>query len=106
MASRISRDHFFELHRFLHFAENSSLHPPGHPSYDKLGKVQPILIRLAEAFQTVYSPQVNVSVDEAMIRFKGRSTLKQYMPKKPIKRGIKVWALSDAVNGYMSEFEV
>ena len=49
---------------------------------------------------------MNVSVDEAMIRFKGRSTLKQYMPKKLIKRGIKVWALSDAVNGYMSEFEV
>ena len=106
IASRISRDRFFELHRYLHFADNSCLHPPGHPQYDKVGKVKPILTRLAQIFRTVYTPQMSVSVDEAMIRFKGRSTLKQYMPKKPIKRGIKVWALSDASNGYMSEFEV
>ena len=49
---------------------------------------------------------MNISVNEAMIRFKGCSTLKQYMPKKPIKCGIKVWALSDAENGYMSEFDI
>lgn len=30
-----------------------------------------------------------------MIRFKGRSTLKQYMPNKPIKRGYKVWVRAD-----------
>ena len=28
VASRISRDRFFELHRYLHFADNSSLSPP------------------------------------------------------------------------------
>ena len=28
------------------------------------------------------------------------------MPLKPIKRGIKVWAMSDAGNGYVCEFEV
>ena len=36
-----------------------------------------------------------MSVDEAMIKFQGRSSLKQYMPMKPIKRGIKVWTLAD-----------
>ena len=41
-----------------------------------------------------------------MIPFKGRSDLKQYMPMKPIKRGIKVWAWADANNGYVSAFEV
>ena len=57
-------------------------------------------------FRTVYCPHKNVSVDEAMILFKGHSTLKQYMPQKPIKRGIKVWAMSDAIHGYVSEFDV
>ena len=28
------------------------------------------------------------------------------MPKKPIKRGIKVWVLGDSNNGYFSRFEV
>ena len=41
-----------------------------------------------------------------MIKFQGRSSLKQYMPKKPIKRGINVWVLGDSNNGYFSRFEV
>ncbi len=39
-----------------------------------------------------------------MIKFKGRSSLKQYLPKKPIKRGFKVWVRADSWNG--SDFEV
>ena len=45
-------------------------------------------------------------MDEAMIPFKGRSSLKQYMPKKPVRRGIKVWALADTLNGYIANFQV
>ena len=41
-----------------------------------------------------------------MIKFQGRSLLKQYMPLKPTKRGIKVWVLADCHNGYFSQFEV
>ena len=41
-----------------------------------------------------------------MICFKGRSTMKQYLPQKPVKRGIKVWVRDDSVNGYVSEFQV
>ena len=46
------------------------------------------------------------SIDESMIKFKGRNTMKQYMPKKPVKRGYKVWVRADPVTGYMSQFEV
>ena len=54
----------------------------------------------------MYDPGKEVSIDEAMIPFKGRSSLKQYMPLKPVKRGIKVWARADASNGYVSAFQV
>ncbi|CAI6357631.1 unnamed protein product [Macrosiphum euphorbiae] len=43
----------------------------------------------------VYNPNRIVAIDESMIKFKGRHSSKQYMPKKPIKRGYKVWALAD-----------
>ena len=33
-------------------------------------------------------------------------SLKQYMPKKPIKRGIKVWVLGDSSNGYFFRLDV
>jgi len=35
------------------------------------------------------------SIAEAMILFKGRSSLHQYMPLKPTKRGYKVWVSAD-----------
>ena len=41
-----------------------------------------------------------------MIKFQGRSALKQYMPMKPIKRGIKVWVLGDSSYGYFSNFQI
>ena len=32
--------------------------------------------------------------------------MKQHMPKKPVKRGFKVWMRDNADNGYVSEFSV
>jgi len=40
-----------------------------------------------------------------MIKFKGCHSAKQYLPKKPIKRGYKVWALADK-NGYLWNFDL
>ena len=81
VASRISRDRYTDILRYLHFVDNSTLPPRT-------------------------SPGVYQSIDEAMIPFKGRSCLKQYMPLKPTKRGIKVWVRSDSATGYVCEFEV
>ena len=32
--------------------------------------------------------------------------MKQYLPLKPVKRGFKVWAMADALNGYLYSFNV
>nr|CAH7728858.1 unnamed protein product [Callosobruchus chinensis] len=40
-----------------------------------------------------------------MILSKGRSSIKQYNPMKPIKRGYKIWCVADQ-KGYVSKFEV
>ena len=106
IASRISRNRFLELHRYLHLVDNSTLSPPGSPEYDRLGKVRPVVEYLSDRVVAVYEPGREVSIDEAMIPFKGRSSLKQYMPLKPVRRGIKVWARADASNGYVSAFQV
>ena len=93
-----------ELHWFLHFVDNSTLAAPGTPGYDKLGKLGPIIKMIGEQFAAVCPPGKHVSIDEVIIAFKGRSSLKQYLPMKPIKRGIKVWAR--ATTGYVLAFEV
>lgn len=40
-----------------------------------------------------------------MIKFKGRSSLKQYMPQKAIPRGYKVWVRADEY-GFTCEFQI
>ena len=85
--------------RYLHYADNTTLPKPGEDGYERLGKIKPLVQYLQ---QHVYHPGRNIAVDEAMLKFQGRSALKQYMPKKPIKRGIKVWVLGDRSNGYFS----
>ena len=32
--------------------------------------------------------------------------MKQYLPLKPVKRGFKVWAMADSLNGYLYDFNV
>ena len=106
IADRISRQRFRDISRYLHFVDNDHLAPRGDPSYDRLGKIRPLIEHLNERFETVYNPSQNVAVDEAMIKFQGRSSLKQYMPMKPIKRGMKVWVLADSLNGYFLKFDI
>ena len=106
IADRISRDRFREISRYLHFADNSTLVPKGSPGYDRLGKVRPVIDHLSKQFADIYEPHKEVAVDEAMIKFTGRSAVKQYMPMKPVKRGIKVWVLADSHNGYFHTFQV
>ena len=55
-------------------------------------------------FHELYDPHCEAAVDEAIIQFQGRSSLKQYMPNKPIKRGIKAWVLAESHNGYFPSF--
>ena len=85
---------------------NDTLVPPGDLGYDRLGKIRPLIGHLSSRFKAVYSPHCDVAVDEAIIKFQRQSSLKQYMPLKPTKRGIKVWVLGDSHNGYLWKFEV
>ena len=73
IADRISRDRFRDLSRYLHFADNATLSPRGSPGYDRLGKVRPIIDYFTSKFAELYNPHKEVAVDEAMIKFQGRS---------------------------------
>ena len=57
-------------------------------------------------FEALYTLHQHVTMDEAMIPFKGRLSFKQYMKAKPTKWGIKVFVLSDATNGYVYRIEI
>jgi hypothetical protein len=48
-----------------------------------------------------------LTIDEMMVRYKGSyCPIRQYMPKKPEKWGIKFWVLADSVSKFIYCFEV
>ena len=105
IADRISRDRFTEIWRFLHFVDNTTLSDRSDPNYDRLGKIRPVISAVQELCRMNYHGSRDQSIDEAVIAFKGRSSMKQYMPMKPTKRGFKVWVRADNENGYVCQFE-
>ncbi|KAF3834757.1 hypothetical protein F7725_027315 [Dissostichus mawsoni] len=72
---------------------------------DKLFRIRPVLEALEETFRTAVDPEEFQSIDEQMIPFKGRLSIKQYIPKKPKPWGVKVWVRAGS-SGYMYRFEV
>ena len=106
VADRITRLRYAQISRYLYFVENSTVSPRNSAAYDRLGKICPLFNHLQAQFLKMYMPGRDIAVDEAIIKFQGRSSIKQYMPMKPIKRGIKVWVLVNSTNGYFSRLEI
>lgn len=104
IASVMTANRFKKIVENLHCNDNETQPPKSDPNFDKLHKVKPLLDVLNENVRKVYKPSGVVTVDESMIPFKGRYTLKQYMPKKPVKWGYKVWCLCDSSTGQLIIF--
>ena len=69
-------------------------------------KIKPVLDVLSCTFFSSYSAAQELSVDEAMCKYKGRARGKVRMPKKPIKCGYKIWCCCCACCGYLCTFQV
>lgn len=106
VASVMPIKRFKSILRSLHLNDNTQQLERGHPDFDKLYKLRLLMDLLSDHIQTNTKNSSSQSIDESMILFKGRSTLKQYMPLKPIKRGYKVWCRCDSKTGYLYEFDI
>ena len=95
-------DRYFGILSNLHANDNKAVPTE---NKNKLYKLRPVIDMLNWKYQSLRSPCRWQSIDESMVLFKGRSSIKQYNPMKPIKRGYKLWCRSD-MNGYIYEFDV
>lgn len=105
ICSIMSQKRFGWLLSHIHVNDNSVMPNYTSPNFDKLYKLRPMINLLSANFEKCLLPDQKVAIDESMIKFKGRSSLKQYMPKKPIKRGYKLWVLADKT-GYCLKFDI
>ncbi|CAG4944518.1 unnamed protein product [Parnassius apollo] len=97
---------FKKILQYLHVNDNTTAAKYGEPNFDRLHKIRPMLTVLNQSFQENCVQSQKQCIDESMVKFKGRSVMKQYMPQKPIKRGYKIWARCDSHSGYLHEFDI
>jgi hypothetical protein len=95
-----TRDRFKQIRRCFSVVE----HDPDSQLRDPIAHVRALSVRLNASFAAHYKPSRELTMDEAMVAFKGRAGIKQYMPMKPHKWGYKIWCL--ASDHYLLRFEV
>ena len=99
----MSRSRFWSLRRNVHVVDNAAV-SPGDNSVGR--KIKPILDVLGRTFCAAYNPGQELSVDEAMVKYKGHVKGKVRMPKKPIKNGFKIWCCACSCCGFLCTFRV
>ena len=99
IANNMSIKKFEEIKKFIHFVDNNKITN----NNDKLKKIRPLMDQLKNKFNKI-NKEEKMSVDEQIIPFKGRSSLKQYNPQKPHKWGYKMFILA-GVSGFCYDFE-
>ena len=97
----MSRDRFMILVLKLYFA-----HPEKPLSSSKSYYIDELISCLKYTFLKCRQNSVYQSIDESMTKFKGRSSLKQYMQLKPTKKVIKFWLRYHAGSGYIYDMNI
>ena len=85
IADVFSRKRWEDIKKFIHFNDNSKMLPATDPHRDKLFKVRPLIDSLLSKFQFIPQQQM-LCVDEQIVPFKGKSSLKKYKQKKKKKK--------------------
>lgn len=82
------RNRFELLLRFWHFADNDNAEPG-----NRLHKIEKFFNMFIKNFQSAFTPNESICIDETMIPFRGRLSFRQYIPSKRHRYGIKLYKL-------------
>lgn len=91
---------FEKLNQNLHLCDRLSEPTKGELGYDGLYKIRPLLDIVGSTMWEAYLPNRCLTIDECSIATKGRFSPTQYMPSKPLRKGLRVWMLCDSRSGY------
>ncbi|KAH8009210.1 hypothetical protein HPB51_012708 [Rhipicephalus microplus] len=97
------REEFKTLRSCLHFVDTQM--PPNKPEENRLWKVQPIIDAVCKRCHKLDRAPVSYSIDEQIIPFTGRCSLRQYVKGKPRPLGLKNFVLTTSA-GLVIDFEV
>ncbi|KAM9323738.1 piggyBac transposable element-derived protein 4-like [Gastrophryne carolinensis] len=73
---------------------------------DKLAPIRDVWEKWVQLLPLMFNPGPEVTVDERFLPFRGKCPFRQYMPSKPGKYGIKIWAACDAKTSYAWNLQI
>jgi len=85
----MTRDRFTLIKKYIHFANNNSV-----DTTDKSFKIKPLLKIINSNFMKWSLCNKDLSIDETIVPYFGRSSLKQFIKGKPVRFGFKMWCLA------------
>jgi len=93
--SSLALTRFDQIKRFLKLSDPNTDPEPKSPGYEKLwtAKLEPFSTLFQQACKQYLHPGRNVSIDEQLILFKGRSKHTMNIPSKEADRGFKIYCL-------------
>lgn len=100
ISSVMSRNEYLAIKRFLKLSKESDKNPE-----DRVWRVRSILNMFRKNLQQFGFFSSKLSIDESMIKFFGRSIIKQFMRNKPIRFGLKLWCVC-SVSGFLFDFDI
>ena len=94
----MSRRRFEAITKYFHTFNRRAIRKGNE---DRLVIIRPILNHIMDQCRAVYVPAKKLSIDEGMLKWKGRLSIRVYNPMKPTKYGIKFYFLCEAKTGYV-----
>jgi hypothetical protein len=91
----VSKTRFHQIWRYLHLSDVQH-QPPANSDGDRLYKVREFMNLAQRQWRHSYECGRFVSIDEAMINFKGRCRFATVMAKKHHDQGLKAWVATDS----------
>lgn len=100
IASAMSRDKFLKIKRNIKFNKSQDKN-----EHDKVWRVRNIVNIFRKNISQFGFFSTALSIDEMMVKFHGRAPVLQFMPNKPERFGIKIWAICSP-QGYLFDLDV
>lgn len=100
-----SKKRFFQLKSYIFFC-NPDHEQMEEEKKDPLYKVRGLYHDIVQKFKNLFNCSHEISINEAMVPFKGKLSIKVRMPDKPVKFGVKFFELCDAKTGYCKNFSI
>lgn len=88
---------FWMLHLHVNVSNDKSIKT-------RTQKISNYLDYIDNKFKEYFVPEKEITIDESIVKFKGRSSFVTYNPKKLTKWGIRIYILADSNTGYTYSF--